>query len=179
MDPSRNSRLTRFFRNVASTSRVISQAVSGSNISKLSTLLPSIQPPVLPLPPNILPELRATGAPASVITEELEHFERGCLTLRQQAETAMAKIIQGTPNLLSSGISLPETHRSVHVLEDTYLKYLHELKTHTLKRACNAPPRTSSRTRFNQVRTLLANLYPQTHAERAGINSSPEKIFQK
>jgi len=90
--------------------------------------------PTLPHPPNILPELEATGAPASTISREFLTFEERCWVLRQQAEISIHKIAY-MPSLPSSDHCsdlLPS--RSIHILKETYLVQVERLRASTIDR---------------------------------------------
>jgi len=97
--------------------------------------------PVLPHPPNILPELEATGAPASIISRELLTFKERCLVLRQQAEISMHKIAR-MPSLPSSERSSDLlSSRSILVLRETYLAQVEGLRASTVNRLSHCSTR--------------------------------------
>lgn len=152
MDPIKRKRLNSFLCNVAKTSRIISQTVSGVDLPAIPLPSRNTKPPTLPPPPNILSELEATGAPTSVIMQELEKFEQGCRTLRRQTEAILCRLAQSTLDLPSLGGSKPDTPlRSSNFLESIYLKQVLNLKACTLKRVHAASANKSLRVRFNQV----------------------------
>lgn len=113
--------------------------------------------PVLPHPPNILPELEATGAPASIISRELLTFKERCLVLRQQAEISMHKIAR-MPSLPSSERSSDLlSSRSILVLRETYLAQVEGLRASTVNRLSHCS--TRKRAIFNKFKPILEKYF--------------------
>lgn len=152
MNSTGNNRLALFLQNVANTSKAISKAVAGCDLPVLTTPTYSTKPPALPRPPNVLPELEATGAPASIISEELERFSQDCRALRRQAKIALLNITQNMPDLSPFDKSTgARSARSVRILEEAYLKRVDGLKNLMLKRVCCISTKHSPKPAFKHV----------------------------
>ncbi len=103
----------------------------------LSTLTPvPANHPTLPRPPDVLPELEATGVPASMITELLHWYNKGCRSIRQRTEAALANLPITSPRIF-------------HVFENAYLKRINDLKDLMLQRVSNTSNKKPPK--FNQV----------------------------
>lgn len=136
MDSTNDSRLQSLLSNIASTSNVILQTVSSGASPGLTSPHYLPNPPVLSRPPDVLPELEATGAPAPMITELLEWYNKSCRSLRRQTEATVAKLpVRST--------------RVIRLFEEAYLKRANALKDRILQRVYSTSNKKC--VKFNQV----------------------------
>jgi len=153
---SSNSCLSHILRQIQGTSDAIYNSVSSSGFSRaFPTSVHLIEPLVLPIVPDILPELEATGAPSYFISREVEIFEKSCLILRQWAEKTYSKITQDIPGVCST----TSAFQSAQLLRHNYLRCVCELSARAITRVRRMSYKLSSRAPFNQVCSFLG-LFP-------------------
>ena len=149
---SSNNSLPQILRQIQETSDAIYHSVSRSGFSRVFTIPDHpVEPLALPAAPDILPELKATGAPSYFILREVENFKKSCLILRQWAEKTYSKITQDIPGACSPSSAF----QSAHLLRHNYLRCTYELSSRAIMRAQRVSHQTSSRAPFNQVRSLF------------------------